>query len=82
MSFDVKRLIKFEHNIGEQEKKYRLWAGGALLFISLFTASVWLLLIGCVLVATGYSGWCPAYSGMGKNTLESSDDKQSNESDK
>ncbi len=82
MSFDVKRLIKFERNVGEQEKKYRLWAGGALLFISLFTASIWLLLIGCVLVATGYSGWCPAYSAIDKNTLESSDEKSSSDSEK
>ncbi|WP_198244338.1 YgaP family membrane protein [methane-oxidizing endosymbiont of Gigantopelta aegis] len=70
MSFDVKRLIKFEHNVGAQEKKYRLWGGAAAIFISLFIASVPLLLIGCVLVATGYSGWCPAYSALDKSTLE------------
>lgn len=68
MSFDYKRMIKFEHNVGEQEKKYRLYAGSAALFISVFIASIALLLIGLVLVATGYSGWCPAYSGMNKNT--------------
>lgn len=70
MSFDVKRMIKFEHNVGEQEKKYRMAAGAALLFISLFTASIILLLLGVVLVSTGYSGWCPAYSGMNKSTVE------------
>lgn len=69
MSFDYKRLLKFEHNIGEQEKKYRLMGGAALLFISIFTAKIILLLVGLALVATGYSGWCPAYSGMDKNTL-------------
>lgn len=69
MSFDYKRLVKFEYNIGEQEKKYRLMGGSALLFISIFTAKIALLLIGLVLVATGYSGWCPAYSGLDKNTL-------------
>lgn len=69
MSFDYKRLVKFEYNIGEQEKKYRLMGGPALLFISIFTAKIALLLIGLVLVATGYSGWCPAYSGLDKNTL-------------
>ncbi len=68
MSFDYKRLIKFEHNVGEKEKNMRMAAGSALLVISLFTAKVLLLLIGLVLVATGYSGWCPAYSGFGKNT--------------
>lgn len=68
MSFDVKRMIKFEHNVGCQEKKYRLYAGSAALVISVFTASIALLVLGLILVATGYSGWCPVYSGMDKNT--------------
>jgi hypothetical protein len=68
MSFDYKRMLKFEHNVGEKEKKYRLYAGSAALFISIFTASIFLLLVGLALTATGYSGWCPAYSGMDKNT--------------
>jgi hypothetical protein len=36
----------------------------------LFTASVLMLLVGLVLVATSYFGWCPAYSGFDKNTLD------------
>ena len=68
MSFDFKRMIKFEHNVGEKEKKYRLYAGAALIAISIFTASIALLLVGMVLIATGFSGWCPAYSGLNKNT--------------
>ena len=68
MSFDYKRMIKFEHNVGEKEKKYRLYGGAALIAISIFTASIALLLVGIVLVATGFSGWCPAYSGLDKNT--------------
>jgi hypothetical protein len=68
MSFDYKRMIKFEHNVGCKEKQYRLYAGSAALFISVFTASIALLMIGLILVATGYSGWCPVYSGMNKNT--------------
>ncbi|MCF7971967.1 MAG: DUF2892 domain-containing protein [Methylococcaceae bacterium] len=70
MSFDFKRMLKFEINIGTKEKKARLYAGSALLFISLFLASVPLLLIGLVLVATGYSRWCPVYSGLQKSTVE------------
>ncbi len=70
MSFDIKNMCKFEHNVGEKEKKYRLYAGSALLVISVFTASIILLILGLMLVGSGYSGWCPAYSGMGKNTLE------------
>jgi hypothetical protein len=73
MSFDFKRMIKFEHNVGCQEKKYRLYAGSAALVISIFTASIALLALGLILVATGYSGWCPVYSGMDKNTNVASD---------
>jgi hypothetical protein len=68
MSFDYKRLVKFEHNIGQKEAKMRMMGGAAALFVSIFTAKIILLLLGLVLIATGYSGWCPAYSGMNKNT--------------
>ena len=68
MSFDFKRMTKFEHNVGDNEKKYRLYGGAALLSISIFTASIALLLIGIVLVGTGFSGWCPVYSGLNKNS--------------
>ncbi|QPK61948.1 DUF2892 domain-containing protein [Methylomonas sp. LL1] len=70
MSFDYKRLIKFEHNVGAKDKKVRLVSGIVLLVASLFTASILMLLVGLVLVATSYFGWCPAYSGFGKTTLE------------
>jgi hypothetical protein len=68
MSFDYKRLLKFEHNVGAKEAKMRMMAGSAALLISIFTAKIILLVLGLVLIATGYSGWCPAYSGMNKNT--------------
>lgn len=68
MSFDFKRMMKFEHNVGSKEKKYRLYGGAALLLVSIFTAQIVLLLAGLIMVATGYSGWCPVYSGIGKNT--------------
>jgi hypothetical protein len=70
MNFDFKRMLKFEHNVGEKEKKYRTIAGSVALLVSLPIASIPLLLIGMILVATGYSGWCPVYSGMNKNTME------------
>lgn len=68
MKFDYKRLLKFEHNVGAKDKKVRLYAGITLLVVSLFTASVILLLVGLVLVATSYFGWCPAYSGFDFNS--------------
>ena len=70
MSFDYKRLVKFEHNIGTKDKKVRMIAGVVLFAASLFTASVLMLLVGMVLIATSYFGWCPAYSGMDRNTLD------------
>lgn len=70
MSFDYKRLADFKVNVGEKDKKIRLIAGSVLLFISLFTAKIILLLVGLVLIATGYTRVCPAYSAMEKNTLE------------
>ena len=70
MGFNYKLLTKTEINIGEKEKKIRLIAGSVLLFISLFTASIILLLVGLLLVATGYTRVCPAYSAMEKSTCE------------
>ncbi|MGJ0483001.1 MAG: YgaP family membrane protein [Methylomicrobium sp.] len=70
MSFDFKRMLKFEHNVGEKEKKYRIYGGAALFVISVVTASVFLLIVGCALIASGFWGWCPVYSGLGKNTCE------------
>jgi hypothetical protein len=36
-------------------------------------ANVLLLLVGLMLVATSYFGWCPAYSGFGKSTRTADD---------
>jgi cytochrome b subunit of formate dehydrogenase len=68
MNFDFKRMMKFELNIGEKEKKIRLYTGSGMVFVSIFLANILLLVVGVILIATGYSGWCPAYSGLGKNT--------------
>ena len=77
MNFDFKRMMKFEHNVGQKEKKYRLYGGAALLVVSIFTAQILLLLVGLILVATGYTGFCPVYSGLNKNTC-SADETPSN----
>ena len=67
--FDYKRLVKFEHNVGAKDKKVRMISGVVLLFVSLFTASILLLIVGAALVATSYFGWCPAYSGFGVDSI-------------
>ncbi|NOR70784.1 MAG: DUF2892 domain-containing protein [Methylomarinum sp.] len=73
MSFNYKLLINREINVGEKDKKIRLIAGSILLFVSLFTAKIILLLTGLLLVATGYTRVCPAYSAMEKSTCEEAD---------
>lgn len=73
MSFDYKRMVKFEHNLGAKDKKVRMVSGVVLLAASLFTAKILLLLVGLILVATSYSGWCPVYSGLDKNTADAAD---------
>ncbi len=70
MNFDYKRLIKLEINVGEKEKKIRLYAGSVLLVISLFTASVILLLLGVILVGSGYSKICPINSALHRNSCD------------
>ncbi len=69
MSFDYKRLTSTVINVGEKDKKMRLIAGSVSMAISLFTANILLLVIGVVLIATGYTRICPAYSAVDKNTL-------------
>ena len=73
MNFDFKRVIKPELNVGDKEKKIRMIVGAVLFVVSIFTAKIILLVAGVILVATGFSGWCPAYSGLHKNTRESAD---------
>jgi membrane protein implicated in regulation of membrane protease activity len=69
MGFDYKRLLSTKINVGEKDKKIRLIAGSVSMGISLFTANIFLLVVGVVLVATGYTRVCPAYSATEKNTL-------------
>jgi hypothetical protein len=79
MNFDYKRMIKFEHNVGDKEKKYRLFGGAALIVISIFTASIPLLLIGLILVATGFSGFCPINAGFNRNTCCTGDSPETSD---
>ena len=75
MSFDYKRLVKFQINVGDKDKQMRLIAGSILLLISVFTAKIILLVAGLVLIATGYTRFCPAYAAMDKNTCETTNTK-------
>lgn len=73
-SFDIKKFdykkIKYEVNVGTRDQQIRYGAGCAVLLISLFLGNVFLLLIGCALVASAYVRWCPVYSALEQNTLD------------
>ena len=69
MSFDVKRLLKPELNVGLKDQKIRYAVGIGALLISVFLANIPLAIIGGVLVASAKLRWCPAYSGFGKTTV-------------
>ena len=70
MSFDFKKALKKEVNVGLHEQKIRYGVGSALLLTSVFLGNIPLLLLGSALVATGFTRWCPAYSGLNKTTVD------------
>lgn len=75
MKFDYKRMLKKELNVGSKEKQIRLIAGLGLILISIPLAKIILLIVGLILVATGYVGWCPINSGFGRNSYETEQTK-------
>ena len=70
MSFDFSRMLKRELNVGKKEQRIRFWAGIALLLLSLMFNNVLFIVIGVVLIVTAVLKWCPAYSGLGKSTVQ------------
>lgn len=79
MSFDFKKALQKEVNVGLKEQKYRYGGGAVALALSVFTGNIFLLLIGIVLVATAFTRWCPAYSGMGRTTVDPNEPAPSGE---
>ena len=55
-----------EKNMGSKERGMRLGAGAVLVLLGLFMIK-WLLLLGLILLATGYFSFCPAWKVLGKN---------------
>ena len=70
MSFDFKRTLKPELNVGLQDQKVRYGVGIGALLVSVFLANIPLLIIGGVLVGSAKLRWCPVYSGMCKSTVQ------------
>lgn len=64
--------MKFEKNVGAQDKKARLALAGVLIVVGLFVdlgaleSLMWLVMV--VLIATSFMGVCPAYCLLGKNS--------------
>ena len=80
MSFDYKRAMQREFNVGSKEQKLRYGVGIALLLVSVFLANIAMLLIGLILVVTAKMQWCPLYSGLGKSSVLEGDLPPSKES--
>ncbi len=69
MEFDLKRMFRYERNVGNQDRKIRYGAGILSILVSIFLGSIPLLLLGIALLASGYTRFCPAYAAMGRSTL-------------
>lgn len=60
-----------EKNVGGMDRNIRLGAGAVLVLLSLFgiiKPMLLFLIIGGVLLATGFLNFCPAYKLIGMNT--------------
>ena len=77
MTFDIKKVLKRELNVGLKDRNIRYGVGAALLLLSVFMGNIFILIIGGVLVATAYLRWCPAYSGMSMNTVKEGEEATS-----
>ncbi len=70
MGFDFKRAIKREKNVGEKDQQIRYVAGCVSIGIAVFTGSIILLLLGCILLGSAFLTWCPVCSGLNINTCK------------
>lgn len=66
MAFTLKQRLNFKKNVGKQEQQKRYALGSMALLISVFTASIPLLLLGCILAGTAKMNWCPIWAGLGR----------------
>jgi len=77
MSFDFKKMLNKEVNVGLKERKIRYGAGSFLLVASVFLGNIPVLALGAILVATGFTRSCPVYSGLGRTTVDPNEPAQS-----
>jgi hypothetical protein len=70
VNFDFKKMLNRELNVGLKDQKIRYGVGCVSLLASVFLGNIPMLLLGGVLVTSAYLRWCPAYSGLGKSTVD------------
>ncbi len=70
MSFDIKKAIKFEKNVGKKDQQIRYGVGSVSLLIAMIKGNIFFLLLGIYLLGSAYLTWCPVMSGMSKNTSD------------
>lgn len=70
MTFDIKKALVRELNVGIKDRNIRYGIGAAALLLSVFLGDIFLLVIGSTLVATAYLRWCPVYSGLSRSTAD------------
>lgn len=75
MNFDIKKMTKRELNVGLRDQKVRYGVGAVLALISVFLANIPLLIIGVILLASARLRWCPVYSGLGRSTVDPSEEQ-------
>ena len=73
MSFDLSQLTKREFNVGTRDQKIRLGAAAGVMLVASILESGLLMLIGVAVAVLALMKWCPAYSTMGKSTVEAGD---------
>ncbi len=70
MSFDIRRMLQREFNVGKYDQKIRICAGIVMMVLASQIESGTIMLLGLAVVVSGMLRWCPAYSAMGKSTVQ------------
>jgi hypothetical protein len=73
MSFDIKRLCHRQFNVGTKDQQIRLGAGVAIMILASIMENGILMLLGLLVAVLAVLKWCPAYSALGKTTVEPGD---------
>ena len=70
MSVELKDLLKREYNVGRKDQQIRLAASIGIMVIAAIEENGILMLIGLGVAALAVMQWCPAYTFLGKSSVE------------